>query len=108
MDLLPVLLLMLVASMGMVLLVGSDMGACIGIFLIIGGAVMLGVQTGPATGMSGAQSGVNTAVISKTIVDADSDTRWRKKSEADYDIGFFLAIAGVVLLLISVIAYLAQ
>ncbi len=106
MDLVPVLLLLLVVSMGMVLMVGSDVGACIGIFLIIGGAVMLGDQTGPATGMSGAQSGVNTAVISKTIVDADSDTRWRKKSEEDYSIGFVMAVGGAVLLMISIIAYL--
>lgn len=99
------LLLMLIVSIGAVILIGADAGACLGIFLIIGGAVMLGVQTGPATGMSGAQSGVNTAVISKTIVDADSDTRWRGKSEADYSMGLLMAVTGIILLVISVIAY---
>ena len=88
---------------------GADGTSCLGILIIVSGLVLAGVQTGPATGTSGIQSGVNTAVISKTIVDADSDTRWRGKSYEEYRLAIILIVGGLIVFIISaLIAYLAQ
>ena len=88
---------------------GADGTACLGIVIIISGLVIAGVQTGPATGMTGIRSGVNTAVISKTIVDADSKTRWRRKTYEEYRLAIILIVSGLMVFIISaLIAYLAQ
>ncbi len=84
--------------------VGADKTICLSIVIIVVGLLFLTFQTGPAAATTSIKSTQPTSMISSTVVNLDSKTRWRRKTLAEEELGLLLLIIGIVS---AVIAYLA-
>ena len=94
----------LVSLMGIVLL-GADASVCLSMAIIILSLLFLFFQTGPAAAATSAKGGRATALISSTVVNLDSKTRWRGKSLEEKELGLVLLIVGIVAIAISFAAF---
>ena len=92
-----------ISLMGLAL-VGADMSVCLSIVIIIVGLLFLFFQTGPASTSTSFKGTRPTVLISSTIVNMDSKSRWRGKSFEEEELGLLLLIIGIVAMAISLMA----
>lgn len=93
-----------VLSIAGIILLGTDNTICLSIFIILIGLLFLFFQTGPAAASS-SKGGPPTQMISNTVVNLDSRTRWRGKSIEEEKLGLLILIAGSVAAAISLIIF---
>ncbi len=73
-------------------LLSADGMICLSIVLGVVGLLFLGFYTGPSAAYGGGKSAFPTQQISETIVEMDSATRWRRKSQSEYLLGFLILV----------------
>ena len=96
----------LLVAIPVIALLGADASICVSMLIIIIALLFLFFQTGPAAAPTSARCGRPTALISSTVVNLDSKTRWRGKSFEEEELGLILLLIGIVDIAISFAASL--